>query len=319
LPPWLADEYQRAFDRALATDEPERFEYRLEMHQEERFYEACIVRCDSDKVLSIVRDITDRKRAELDAAAQRHELAHLNRVLILAEQSGALAHELSQPLAAILANAQAARRLLDRSPPDLGELRETLDDVIKSSRRAGAVIQRLRDLLKKSHTALQPIDLNEVTREVVDLTRSDLLLRRMPIATSLSPGLPPVLGDRVQLQQVIINLVLNACDAMSTVEPADRELTLSTVADEEGVQIVVADRGVGIPESELESVFDPFVTHREQGLGLGLAISRSIVLAHRGRIQAENNPDRGATFRCFLPLANGNADGIAEAASEAAL
>jgi two-component system, LuxR family, sensor kinase FixL len=319
LPPSLAEAHQRAFQRALATDEPERLEYSLESGHEERFFEVCIVRCDSDKLLSIVRDITDRKRAELDAAAQRQELAHLNRVLILAEQSGALAHELSQPLAAILANAQAARRLLHRSPPDIGELSETLDDVIKSGKRAGTVIQRLRDLLKKSNTSLQPIDLNEITREVLDLTRSDLLLRRMPIATALSPGLPPVLGDRVQLQQVLINLVLNACDAMSTVEPADRELTLTTVSDDQCVQIAVADRGIGIPHDELESVFDPFVTHREQGLGLGLAISRSIVLAHRGRIQAENNSDRGATFRCFLPLANVVADRGSASREQAAL
>jgi two-component system sensor kinase FixL len=124
----------------------------------------------------------------------------------------------------------------------------------------------------------------------------------------LSPEIPPVLGDRVQLQQVILNLVINACDAMSSVEPADRELKLTTVADDECVQIAISDRGVGIPEGQLDSVFDPFVTHRAEGLGLGLAISRSIVVAHRGRIQAENNADRGATFRCFLPLANGAAD-----------
>ena len=116
-----------------------------------------------------------------------------------------------------------------------------------------------------------------------------------------------MLGDRIQLQQVILNLVLNACDAMSTVEPAKRELTLTTAADAECVQLAIADRGVGIPDGELDSVFDPFVTHRPQGLGLGLAISRSIVLAHRGRIQAENNADRGATFRCFLPLADARA------------
>jgi len=305
LPSWLADAHQRAFDRALATNEPEQLEYSLESHHERRFYEACIVRCDDDRLLSIVRDITDRKRAELDAAAQRQELAHLNRVLILAEQSGALAHELSQPLAAILTNAQAARRLLDQRPLDLDELRATLDDVIKNDKRAGAVIYRLRELLKKSTTVLQPVDLNEVTREVLDLTHSDLLLRRMPITTALAPGIPPVLGDRVQLQQVILNLVLNACDAMSTVAPAERELTLTTVADDQFVQIAIADRGVGIPDGQLDSVFDPFVTHRPQGLGLGLTISRSIVLAHRGRIQAENNAGRGATFRCFLPVANG--------------
>ena len=302
LPSWLADTYARAFERALATNEPELVEYSLEEHHERRFYEARIVRADGDRLLCIVRDITDRKRAELDAAAQRHELAHLNRVMILAEQSGALAHELSQPLAAILTNAQAARRLLDQSPLDLDELRAALDDVIKNDKRAGTVIHRLRELLKKSNAVLQPVDLNEVTREVLDLTHSDLLLRRMPITTALSPEIPPVLGDRVQLQQVILNLVLNACDAMSAVAPAEREITLTTVVDDGFVEIAVADRGVGIPDDLLDSVFDPFVTHRPQGLGLGLTISRSIVLAHRGRIQAENNADRGATFRCFLPV-----------------
>jgi signal transduction histidine kinase len=147
--------------------------------------------------------------------------------------------------------------------------------------------------------------LNEITREVLDLTRSDLILRRMPIITGLSSRIPPVLGDRVQLQQVILNLVLNACDAMSTVEPPEREISLTTVADGEFVQIAIADRGVGIPEDQLESVFEPFVTHRPQGLGLGLSISRSIVRAHQGRIEAENNADGpGATFRCFLPVAS---------------
>ncbi len=305
LPSWLADTYERAFERALATNEPELLEYSLEEHHERRFYEARIVRADSDTLLSIVRDITDRKRAELDAAAQRQELAHLNRVLILAEQSGALAHELSQPLAAILTNAQAARRLLDRDPLDVDELRAALDDVIKNDKRAGTVIHRLRELLKKRDTVLQPVDLNEIAREVLDLTHSDLLLRRMRITTALSPELPAVLGDRIQLQQVILNLILNACDAMSTVAPADRELTLTTVIDDAFVQIAVADRGIGIPEDQLDSVFDPFFTHRVQGLGLGLTISRSIVLAHRGRIRAENNADGGATFRCFLPVANG--------------
>ena len=305
LPPWLAEAHQHAFERALATNERVQFEYSLDVHSEPRFYEACIVPCDGAKLLAIVRDITDRKRAELDAASQRQELAHLNRVMILAEQSGALAHELSQPLAAVLSNAQAACRLLDREPLERDELHAALQDVIKGAKLAGAVIDRLRGLLRKGSSDLQPLDVNEITQEVLDLTRSDLLLRRIPIVTGLSPAMPPVLGDRVQLQQVIINLLLNACDSMSTVEPSEREIKVSTVVENEFVQITVADRGVGIPKDQLDSVFEPFVTHRSDGLGLGLSISRSIVIAHRGRIRAENNADRGTTFRCFLPVAAG--------------
>ncbi len=307
LPPSLTEAHQLAFERALVSNEPETFEYSLESEHGLHFYEACIVRCDSDKMLSIVRDITDRKHAELDAAAQRQELAHLNRVLILGELSGALAHELSQPLTAILANAQAARRFLEHDPLDLPDLRATLDDIIKNDIRAGAVIERLRVLLKKGDSFLQPLNLNDVTREVLDLTHSDFLVRRISVTTRLASDLPPVLGDRVQLQQVLLNLVLNACDAMTEVEPVDRRLTLATAVDDGFVQVSVSDRGVGVPDDQLGAVFEPFVTDREQGLGLGLAISRSIVLAHRGRILAENNADRGATFRCFLPVAHARA------------
>jgi two-component system sensor kinase FixL len=145
--------------------------------------------------------------------------------------------------------------------------------------------------------------MNEVVRDVLDLVQSDLLVRRVSVVMELSSSIPTVLGDRVQLQQVILNLVLNACDAMADTEAPDRQLTLATSADGEFVQLAVSDRGVGIPDHQLDAVFDPFVTFREQGLGRGLAISRSIVVAHHGRIVAENNPDRGATFRCFLPLA----------------
>jgi two-component system sensor kinase FixL len=229
-------------------------------------------------------------------------------VLMLADQSGALAHELSQPLAAILANAQAARRLLDQETPDLAEVRAILDEVIGSDRRAAAVIHRLRDLLRKKSAVVQPLDVNEVAREVIDLAHSDLLLRRVRVTMTLALEIPPVMGDRVLLQQVILNLVLNACDAMGAIDPVERELTLTTTSADGFVEIAVADRGAGIPEDQLNSVFEPFVTYRPQGLGLGLTISRSIVLAHRGRIQAENNRDRGATFRCFLPVASNQAE-----------
>ena len=184
---------------------------------------------------------------------------------------------------------------------DIAELRATLDDVIRNDKRAGAVIDRLRALLRKGNADMQPLNLNEVAQEVLDLTHSDLISRRMAVTVRLAGAIPPVLGDRVQLQQVVLNLVLNACDAMSDAEPDERRLTLETQVDDGFVQLAVSDRGVGIPDEQLDAVFEPFVTFRETGLGLGLAISRSIVNAHQGRIQAENNADRGATFRCFLP------------------
>jgi PAS domain S-box-containing protein len=304
LPPWLADAHQASFLRALASGEPEKLEYSLGSDQAQRFYEACVVPCDGDKVLSIVRDITDRKRAELDATQQRRELAHLSRVAMLGELTGALAHELSQPLAAILTNAQAARRFLSREPMDVSELRASLDDIIGNSKRAGAVIDRLRTLLKKGDSVMEPLSLNDVAQDVLDLVRSDLLARRVSVSTDLASCMPRIVGDRVQLQQVVLNLLLNACEAMTDTEQGERRLTVTTAVADDLVQMSIADRGIGIHEGQLEVIFEPFVTFRAGGLGLGLAICRSIMLAHGGRILAENNADRGATFRCFLPAAS---------------
>ena len=304
LPPPLGETLAQAFVRAEASDEPETIEYTLGSDDSERFYEACIVRCDGDKILSIVRDITDRKRAELEAGVHRRELAHLSRVAMLGELTGALAHELSQPLTAALSNAQAARHLVERDPPDVAEIRGALDDIIRNNKRAGMVIDRLRALLRKEATAFQPVNMNEVVREVIDLAHGEVASRRITVTSSLTPEIPLVLGDRIQLQQVVLNLVLNACDAMSEGQAAHRHLTLATETDDGFVQLVVSDSGVGIPKGQLEQVFEPFVTFREQGLGLGLAITRSIVRGHRGTIRAENNVDGGATFRCFLPVAD---------------
>ena len=215
LPPTIGQMLTHAFERVGASDEPEVVEYTMGPDDSERFYEASIVRCDGDKILSIVRDVTERKRAELEASAQRSEVAHLGRVAMLGELTGTLAHELSQPLTAVLINAQAARRLLERDPLDVAELREALDDIIKNNKRAGTVIDRLRTLLRKEATTLHPVNMNEVVREVVDLARSEIVSRRITVKSTLTPKIPLVLGDRIQLQQVLLNLVLNACDAMS--------------------------------------------------------------------------------------------------------
>jgi C4-dicarboxylate-specific signal transduction histidine kinase len=303
LPPAVAEALSLAFKRASGSQEPEKVEYTLSADGHDRFYEACIVRCDGDKILSIVRDITDRKQAELDADAQKRQLAHLSRVATLGELSGALAHELSQPLTAVLTNAQAARHFLDRSELDVTQLRGALDDIIRNVKRAGSVIDRLRALLRKGETAHQPLDVSEVAREVIDLADGELVSRRISVKSMFTSPVPPVLGDRVQLQQVVLNLVLNACDAMNTVHGTDRLIVLSTSANNGFVELAVSDHGPGVPDGQLERVFEPFVTFREQGLGLGLAISRSIVMAHGGSISAENNEGGGATFRCRLPIA----------------
>jgi len=223
----------------------------------------------------------------------------VTRVATLGELSGALAHELSQPLTSILSNAQAAQRLLTREAVDLAEVREILKDIVDDDRRAGAVIHRWRTLLRKGETLRQPLDLNEVTSEVLRLAHTELIAHGVTVTAQLAPGLPAVHGDRVGLQQVLLNLIVNACDAMKVNEPARRHLTVITGPDGDGaIQVSIADRGGGIPPERIERVFEPFFTTKEGGLGLGLAICRSIVAAHGGRLWVTNNEDRGATF-CF--------------------
>ena len=302
MPPAISTPLAAAMAGALASDEPKKFEYSLEFDQTQSFYEACVVPYEGDRILSIVRDISDRKRAEMEAHVQRRDLAHLSRVATLGELSGAIAHELSQPMSAVLINAYAAQRLLLQEPPDLAETRAAIDDIISNDKRAGAVIERLRTLLKKGHVVFEALDLNEVARDVLELTRSDFLVRRISVTTHMAPALPPIDGDRVQLQQVLLNLVLNACESMNANDLDERRLTVTTAESDGFVRIAISDRGVGLPEDKRAAVFEPFVTFREQGLGLGLAISRSIVLTHGGQIMAENNPDRGATFTCLIPV-----------------
>jgi len=251
------------------------------------------------RLRSVMIDITERRQAELEAQQQRQLLTHVTRVATLGELSGALAHELSQPLTSILSNAQAAQRLLTREPVDLAEVQDIIKDIVDDDRRAGAVIHRWRTLLRKGETLLQPLDLNEVTSEVLRLAHSELVGHGVTVTAQLAPGLPAVRGDRVGLQQVLLNLIVNACDAMKLNEAARRHLTVVTGPDGAGaVQITIADRGGGIPADRLERVFEPFFTTKEGGLGLGLAICRSIVAAHGGRLWVANNADCGATF-CF--------------------
>ena len=252
-------------------------------------------------VLASVVDISARRALERATAEQRDELAHLSRVAMLGELAGSLAHELNQPLTAILSNAQAAQRFLAQRPPRVDQIDEILSDIVKSDHRARAVIQRLRAMLRKEESKHQALDLNDMVEESLRLMRSDLLNRGVTLGTALAPGLPRVSGDRNQLQQVLLNLLMNACDAMDA-QPTERRLRVVTRSNAPGrVENTVSDRGTGIPAAELERIFEPFVTTKAKGIGLGLVICRSIVAAHGGRLWATNNAHRGATLHCELP------------------
>lgn len=257
---------------------------------------------DAPLVLVTIIDIGERLRSEQEAALQRDELAHLSRVALLGEISGSLAHELNQPLTAILSNAQAALRFLERDPPDLGEVRDSLVHIVDSDKGASEVIRRLREMLRKEKAAHEPLEINEVVCDVLRLLDSDFLNRNVAVALDLEADLPHVIGDRVQLQQVLLNLVINACDAMSDLG-AGRTLSVRTQAvPGPAVEVSVSDIGRGIPPADLQRIFMPFVTSKVEGVGLGLAICGTIIRAHRGKLWATNNPSRGATLHFELPI-----------------
>jgi len=261
------------------------------------------------RMSGVNEDISERKQAEerfrqneAEMAQQRSELAHLSRAAMLGELSGSLAHELNQPLAAILSNAQAAQRFLAQDPGDLREVRAILQDIVDDDKRAGEVIRRLRALLRKEGIEHQAVDVNEVVRDVLRIMRSDLVNRNVTVGTQLAPALPQVTGDRVQLQQVMLNLVINGCDAVEASRAPDRQLTVRTALVDGHIEVAVADRGNGIGPADLERVFEPFVTTKADGMGLGLAVCRTIVTAHAGRIWAARNADAGTTFRFTVPV-----------------
>ena len=247
-------------------------------------------------------DITRRKQAELDVQKQRNELAHLSRVTMLGELSVSLAHELNQPLAAILSNAQAALRFLAQDAAALNEVREILEDIVAEDKRAGEVIHRLRLMLRKDEVQHQPLDVNEVVREVLKLVRCDLANRNIAVKIGLASQLPAVIGDRVLLQQVLLNLILNGCDAAAHAGCIEhRQLHIRTLWTGDAVQVSVSDQGRGIAPDDLKRIFEPFFTTKSQGMGLGLAICRTIINAHNGRLWATNNSDFGASFYFTLP------------------
>jgi PAS domain S-box-containing protein len=259
------------------------------------------------KLFGVSMDITARKQAEASAAQQRSELEHVARVATLGELTATLTHELNQPLHTILINSYVGVSLLDAPELDLQELRSTLADICEAAERGGKVIGGLRTMLKPDSTAaaLTSVDVNHVIRIVERIVHGDANLHNVTVHLDLSSDLLPVKGDSVQLQQVILNLMLNAFSAMSATGPdgARRLVVRTTSIDTANVLVEVQDSGTGIAADKLESIFEPFITSKPEGLGLGLSICRSIIERHGGRISAANNADRGATLSITLPAA----------------
>ena len=249
-------------------------------------------------------DTTERKRAEIEAEKTRQELAHVTRVSAMGELTASLAHELNQPLTGILANAQAARRFLDADPPQVDEVRDILADIVTDDKRAAEVIRRVRDLMRKGDGERTEVDIDVLVREVVKLLGSDTVVRDVTVVLDLRASPAKVFGDRVQLQQVVLNLLLNGMEAVAECRRNERSICVRTRRfGMDRIEVAVEDAGSGLRAGEQDLAFEPFYSTKPTGMGMGLAIARSIIEAHSGAIAAENNPTRGATFRVTLPVA----------------
>ncbi len=260
---------------------------------------------DSDgnptRVLGVIQDISARRHAEERFRQQREALAHVSRVSTMGELTASIAHEINQPLTAILANAQAGSRFLNRPEPDLEEVADVLVDIADDARRAGEVIRRLRALLRKGEIQHEPVNINTLITETCQMLNSEIVMRRTDLAFELTPRLGTIMADPVQIQQVLVNLILNGCEAMADVNHNTRLLTISTRSENGDAILSVTDTGTGIAPDQLENLFELFFTTKATGMGTGLAISSSIVDAHGGTIKALNRSEGGAEFRITLP------------------
>ncbi len=276
--------------------------YRWQLNQ------AVVLRDSEGKVLKFVgttTDIDDQKRAQEALRQAQAELAHITRVTTMGELAASIAHEVNQPIAGVMINGNACLRWLSGVKDDsanLKEARATIQRIIRDGQRAGEIIARIRALFKKTELAREPLDINETIREIIVLVRSDMDKQRVALRLELSPNLPKVFGDRVQLQQVMLNLILNAIDAMATVQGRARDLVIETRSSEEGeVLVTVRDSGIGLAPESIEHIFTAFHTTKPGGLGMGLSISRSIVENHSGRLWVTSHVGQGASFHFTLP------------------
>jgi PAS domain S-box-containing protein len=301
------EETRQALEKAYQGDGRYQTEHRVILPDGQVRWFACQGRLELNeddrplRLQGISLDVTWRKVAELESLAHRNEAAHLLRVASLGALSSALAHELKQPLTAILSNAQAAQLLLARENCDISEVCGILKDVVADDKRAVEIIDRLHALIKKREFQTQPLEANQLIQDVLQLMNHELTSQSVQVVTDLAPGVLSIRGDRVQLQQVLINLILNAADSMSQQAEDARTLTLRSCQVGDVVQLSVADSGRGIAPGKEEIIFDSYYTTKPEGLGLGLSLSRSILIAHGGHLRVENRGSNGATFHCTIP------------------
>ncbi len=269
---------------------------------------SAIILVQAGLISILLQEHRRRQRAEVQARQRMAELAHVNRFSTAGELTASIAHEINQPLASILTNAETADAILHSPNPDIAELKDIVKDILQDDRRASEVIRRMRSLLKKAPFELKNLDLNDLVRETVEFVSSLAAGRKVEIVSLIAPDALPIRGDRIQLQQVILNLVVNGIDAMRNTRSEDRIVGIRTSRVENFAELSVSDRGPGIPEDNLKKVFEPFFSSKAEGMGMGLSIARTIVEAHHGRISAENRRDGGAIFLIRLPLSR---DGVA--------
>jgi len=309
-----------AYDRACALSGTFESEHRLLLPYGRTRWVIMRGRCLKDEegnlleTIGVTLDVSAQKQADLQLQHQREEMAHRNRVSLMGEMTASFAHELNQPLTAIANTASAARRFIERGNIDPALLQQLLQDMVADSQRAGEVIRGIRSLVRKETSVHTLLDLNSVITETVRLVSTDVLSRESVVTTELDPQLPQVKATLVQIQQVLLNLIINALDAMEGLPPAERRIIISTRSDKgDIVEVSVRDFGTGLPKDRPDKVFDHFFSTKQKGMGMGLAIVRSIIEAHGGTIVGENAPDRGASMIVRLPAVRGQTQTIAAA------
>lgn len=304
------DMYQKTRSYLVRALQGERVRFETELTKNESIYlfEVLYVpdMSQEEKIsgtFALWYDLSKKIQKEMELKRHREELTHVSRLATMGELTASMAHELNQPLTAILSNAQAALRFMEKDAIDINEIKDILMDIVADDRRAGEVIKRLRSFLSRGEIRMKTWDFNEIIHEVVTLIHSDVVMKNVSLRMVLDPNLPKVEVDRIQMQQILLNLILNSLDALKKISPDSRTLTITSCKQDHGnIMVKVADSGVGFGAVDMARVFEPFFTTKSKGMGMGLSINRSIIEAHHGRIWAENAPHRGAVFCFSLPI-----------------